>query len=70
MSLVAPTRKQLGISTLFNLLGPLSNPLHPKRLVVGVHSPGLGRLMAEALELSGIDHGLVVCGAEGLDEVI
>lgn len=69
MKHVAPIRKEMGIPTIFNVLGPLTNPARPRRVVVGVHSKYLGSLMAEALRLLGIERGMVVHGAEGLDEV-
>lgn len=66
---VQPLRKQLsarGIPTLFNLLGPLSNPALPSHQLVGVFSPRYQRAVAEALHLLGIERGWVVCGkAEG-----
>lgn len=69
MKHVAGVRKEMGIPTVFNLLGPMSNPAKPTRVVVGVHSPEIGALMANALHLTGIEDALVVCGRERLDEV-
>jgi anthranilate phosphoribosyltransferase len=69
MKHVAPIRREIGVPTIFNLLGPLTNPARPRRVVVGVHSKSLGPLMAEALRLLGSERGFVVHGAEGLDEV-
>jgi anthranilate phosphoribosyltransferase len=69
MKNVAGPRREMGVPTIFNLLGPLSNPTMPKCMVVGVHSLFLGPLMAEALQLLGVERGMVVCGNEGLDEV-
>lgn len=69
MKHVAALRKEIGVPTVFNLLGPMSNPAKPSRVVVGVHSPQIGSLMANALKLTGIQEILVVCGAEKLDEV-
>lgn len=69
MKHVASVRKELGIPTVFNLLGPMSNPAKPARLVVGVHSPQIGGLMANALKMTGVKGALVVCGNEKLDEV-
>ncbi|KAL7751829.1 anthranilate phosphoribosyltransferase [Sorochytrium milnesiophthora] len=66
---VAKTRKELGVSTLFNLLGPLSNPVKPKRCVVGVFKRELGLDMARSLQLLGVQRALVVCGHENLDEI-
>ncbi|KAF9433289.1 anthranilate phosphoribosyltransferase [Entomortierella beljakovae] len=62
-------RKELGIPSIFNLMGPLSNPTKPKRVVVGVHSRFLGGLMIRSLQLMGLTSGMVVCGANGLDEI-
>ncbi|KAG0165930.1 anthranilate phosphoribosyltransferase [Apophysomyces sp. BC1034] len=69
MKHVAALRKEIGIPTVFNLLGPMSNPAKPARMVVGVHSPQIGSLMANALKLTGVQEALVVCGAEKLDEI-
>ncbi|KAI9011272.1 glycosyl transferase family, a/b domain-containing protein [Gaertneriomyces semiglobifer] len=69
MKNVASARREIGIRTIFNLLGPLSSPAKPKRCVVGVHSPKIGPMMAEALRLSGVQRAWVVCGEMGLDEI-
>ncbi|GAA5827079.1 hypothetical protein JCM10212_003725, partial [Sporobolomyces blumeae] len=66
---LAPVRKQLGFPTVFNALGPLINPVGPKRMIVGVHSEYLGQVFAEALRLSRVERAWVVCGKEGLDEI-
>ncbi|GAA5881195.1 hypothetical protein JCM16303_004838 [Sporobolomyces ruberrimus] len=66
---LAPIRKQLPFPTIFNALGPLINPVKPKRLIVGVHSEYLGKVFAEALRLGGVEKAWVVCGKEGLDEI-
>ncbi|KAI8338253.1 anthranilate phosphoribosyltransferase [Chlamydoabsidia padenii] len=68
MTKVRQARKELGEPTVFNTLGPLSNPAQPRRMVVGVHSMSLGDLMVDALQLDGVRNALVVCGKEGLDE--
>ena len=65
---LAPLRKSLGIRTVFNLLGPLVNPLRPKAQVLGVAKPELLDPMAEALKNLGLTRGVVVHGAGGLDE--
>ncbi|KAF9992823.1 anthranilate phosphoribosyltransferase [Entomortierella chlamydospora] len=62
-------RKELGVPSIFNLMGPLSNPAKPGRVVVGVHSRLLGSLMIQSLKLMGLISGMVVCGANGLDEI-
>ncbi len=66
---VAPARRALGQRTIFNLLGPLSNPAGVTRQLVGVYSAGAVRPMAEALAMLGATHALVVHGAGGLDEL-
>ncbi|GJN92816.1 hypothetical protein Rhopal_005854-T1 [Rhodotorula paludigena] len=66
---VAPIRKQIAFPTVFNALGPLINPAKPKAMIVGVHSPYLGPIFAEALRITGVERAWVVCGAEGLDEI-
>lgn len=68
---VAPIRKDLGIRTIFNILGPLSNPVEGmiEARVIGVAERDLGPVFAEALRLSGARKGMVVCGAENLDEI-
>ncbi len=69
MKTVAPIRKELGIRTIFNLIGPLANPAPLTFQLVGVSDEKLLQPMAEALQRLGIRHGLVVHGADGLDEV-
>ena len=66
---VAPIRRGIGIRTVFNMLGPLTNPARATHQLIGVARPELGPLMAEALLRLGVRRGLVVHGAEGLDEV-
>ena len=65
----APARKDLGVRTAFNLLGPLTNPAGASRQVVGVPRPELTELMARALQLLGSRRAWVVHGADGLDEL-
>ena len=62
-------RQQLGMPTIFNLLGPLSNPAARRFNCWAWGSPELRPVMAEALRLLGIERALVVCGEDGLDEV-
>jgi len=65
----APTRKELGIRTAFNLLGPLTNPAGAARQLVGVPRPELTELVARSLALLGSERAWVVHGADGLDEI-
>ncbi len=69
MKNVAPIRRALGIRTIFNVLGPLTNPARPDRMVVGVFAPHLVRPLAEVLERCGVEKALVVHGAGGADEL-
>jgi anthranilate phosphoribosyltransferase len=69
MKYVMPARSQLKIRTVFNILGPLANPAAARFQVVGVFSPALMDLMANALDGLGLDCALVVHGADGVDEV-
>jgi anthranilate phosphoribosyltransferase len=69
MKYVAPTRKQIGLRSVFNLLGPLTNPAHASAQVVGVYSGDLVEKLATALKLLGLKRALVVHGADGLDEI-
>lgn len=66
---VAPVRRELGQRTIFNLLGPLSNPASVTRQLVGVYAQDAVRPMAEALRLLGAENALSVHGAGGLDEL-
>ena len=65
----APTRKDLGVRTAFNLLGPLTNPAGASRQLVGVPRPELTELVARSLGLLGSSRAWVVHGADGLDEI-
>lgn len=64
-----PTRRELGLRTAFNLLGPLTNPARPARQLVGVPRPELTELLARALLLLGSERAWVVHGADGIDEI-
>jgi anthranilate phosphoribosyltransferase len=65
----ASTRRDLGVRTAFNLLGPLTNPAGAARQLVGVPRPELTELIARSLALLGSDRAWVVHGADGLDEI-
>ena len=69
MKHAAPVRRELGVRTLFNLLGPLTNPASAKRQVMGVFSKDLTAKLAQVLQQLGSEHVLVVCGADGMDEI-
>ncbi|AZM95345.1 MULTISPECIES: anthranilate phosphoribosyltransferase [Gammaproteobacteria] len=62
-------RREMGVRTLFNILGPLTNPASARNQVLGVYSPELVPLMAEVLRKLGSHHVLVVCSEDGLDEI-
>ena len=64
-----PTRRELGLRTAFNLLGPLTNPARPTRQLVGVPRPELTQLLARSLQLLGSERAWVVHGADGIDEI-
>ena len=66
---LAPVRKELGVPTIMNLLGPLANPAGVSRQVVGVADPARGPLLAEALSGLGARHALVLHAAVGMDEI-
>jgi anthranilate phosphoribosyltransferase len=65
----SPVRRELGVRTIFNLLGPLTNPANAKRQVMGVFSKDLTLKLAKVLQNLGAEHVLVVHGADGLDEI-
>jgi anthranilate phosphoribosyltransferase len=64
-----PVRREIGIRTVFNILGPLTNPAAAQRQLIGVAFPQLGEKMAEVMRLLGSERTLVVHGAGGLDEI-
>jgi anthranilate phosphoribosyltransferase len=68
MRYVAPIRRELGVRTVFNILGPLTNPAGAKAQVLGVADPTLLEKMAQVLKLLGSHHALVIHGNDGLDE--
>jgi anthranilate phosphoribosyltransferase len=65
----APIRREIGIRTVFNVLGPLANPAGVRRILLGVPSSALGERIARVLGELGTDHALVVHGEDGLDEI-
>src|SRR5207302_1494999 len=65
----APVRRELAARTVFNVLGPLTNPAGARAQIVGVYSPGLVRTIAEVLARLGARHAFVVHGAGGIDEL-
>jgi len=65
----AGPRREIGVRTIFNLLGPLLNPAGARRQLMGVYDLRLVEPIAEVLRRLGTMHGLVVCGADGLDEI-
>jgi anthranilate phosphoribosyltransferase len=69
MKNVAPVRKELGIKTLFNLLGPLTNPAGAPHILMGVFHPDLVGIQVRALQRLGAEHAVVVYGRDGMDEV-
>ena len=68
MRYAAPVRREIGIRTAFNILGPLTNPAGAQCQLLGVADASLGEKMAEVLNLLGSEHSLVVHGEDGLDE--
>jgi anthranilate phosphoribosyltransferase len=69
MKYVQPARRELRLRTVFNLLGPLTNPAHATCQVVGVYSADLVEKLAEALSMLGLHRAFVVHGDDGLDEI-
>ena len=69
MKYVAPIRKELGIRTVFNILGPLTNPANPKMHLLGVYDRSLVEPIAEVLMKLGSQKGMVVYGTDKLDEI-
>ena len=64
-----PTRRELGVPTVFNFLGPLANPAGARRQALGVSDPGMAERMVGVLEANGAERALVVYGHDGLDEL-
>ena len=69
MKNVAAVRKELGVRTIFNILGPLTNPADAPNILMGVFHPDLVGIQVRALQRLGAEHALVVYGKDGLDEI-
>lgn len=69
MKYAAPVRKELGVRTVFNILGPLSNPAGATMQLLGVYDKKLAKPMAQVLANLGVTRGVAVCGEDGLDEI-
>ena len=69
MKNVAPVRRELGIKTIFNILGPLTNPAGAPNILMGVFHPDLVGIQVRALQRLGAEHALVVYGRDGMDEI-
>ena len=69
MKNVAPIRKELGVRTIFNILGPLTNPAGAPHILMGVFHPDLVGIQVRALQRLGAEHALVVYGKDGMDEI-
>ena len=69
MKNVAPVRKEMGIKTIFNLLGPLTNPANAPNILMGVFHADLVGIQVRVMERLGAEHALVVYGRDGMDEV-
>ncbi len=69
MKNVAPIRKELGVRTIFNILGPLTNPAGAPNILMGVFHSDLVGIQVRALQRLGAEHAMVVYGKDGMDEV-
>ena len=69
MKNVAPVRREMGVRTIFNILGPLTNPADAPNILMGVFHPDLVGIQVRALERLGARHAMVVWGRDGMDEV-
>ena len=69
MKYLGPIRKELGIRTVFNILGPLTNPASPTRQLLGVYDKSLVEPLARVLTSLGVQHGMVVYGLDKMDEI-
>jgi anthranilate phosphoribosyltransferase len=66
---VAPVRREMGVRTLFNILGPLTNPANAPNMLMGVFHPDLVGIQVRVLHRLGVERALVVHGKDGLDEI-
>ncbi|TPG47466.1 anthranilate phosphoribosyltransferase [Rhodanobacter glycinis] len=69
MKVVAPVRKEMGVRTLFNILGPLTNPADAPNILMGVFHPDLVGIQVRVLQALGARHAMVVWGRDGMDEI-
>ncbi|WP_404339500.1 anthranilate phosphoribosyltransferase [Sphingomonas sp. MMS12-HWE2-04] len=69
MARIGPLRRRIGRRTIFNLMGPLANPAHVTRQLIGIARPDYAPIYAEALEQLGVEAAAVISGEEGLDEL-
>jgi anthranilate phosphoribosyltransferase len=69
MKNVAPVRREMGVRTIFNILGPLTNPAGAPNILMGVFHADLVGIQVRALQRLGADHAIVVYGRDGMDEV-
>ena len=69
MKVVAPVRKEMGVRTLFNILGPLTNPANAPNILMGVFHPDLVGIQVRVLQKLGVERALVVWGRDGMDEL-
>lgn len=69
MRFVGPIRKELGIKTIYNIMGPLINPMNASHMILGVYKKELVRPVAEVLQKRGLKHAMVVYGLDTVDEI-
>jgi len=69
MKVVAPVRREMGVRTLFNILGPLTNPAGAPNILMGVFHPDLVGIQARVLQRLGATRALIVWGQDGIDEI-
>jgi anthranilate phosphoribosyltransferase len=68
MKNVAPVRKEMGVRTIFNILGPLTNPAGAPNILMGVFHPDLVGIQVRVMQRLGAQHAIVVYGKDGMDE--